>query len=94
MPGVNPLVPVTVVAGYLGAGKTTLLNALLSAGHGKRLAVLVNDFGSVNIDIDLIVAHDGNTISLDNGCVCCSIADSLGDALDEVLALEPLPTGS
>ena len=85
------LVPVTVVAGYLGAGKTTLINELLAHNHGKRLAVLVNDFGAVNIDAVLIADHDGQTISLKNGCVCCSIADELGDALDRVLALEPAP---
>ena len=85
------LVPVTVVAGYLGAGKTTLINELLRHDHGRRLAVLVNDFGAVNIDAALIADHDGQTISLKNGCVCCSIADELGDALDRVLALEPAP---
>jgi G3E family GTPase len=85
------LVPVTVVAGYLGAGKTTLINELLALKHGRRLAVLVNDFGAVNIDAALIAEHRGRTISLTNGCVCCSIADELGDALDEVLALEPVP---
>ena len=85
------LVPVTVVAGYLGAGKTTLINELLAHNHGRRLAVLVNDFGAVNIDAALIADHNGQTISLKNGCVCCSIADELGDALDRVLALEPAP---
>lgn len=85
------LVPVTVVGGYLGAGKTTLINSLLAGDHGRRLAVLVNDFGAVNIDVDLIVEHDGATISLANGCVCCSIADSLGETLDQVLALEQVP---
>ena len=85
------LVPVTVVAGYLGAGKTTMINELLAHDHGQRLAVLVNDFGAVNIDAALIAGHDGQTISLKNGCVCCSIADELGDALDRVLALEPAP---
>ena len=85
------LVPVTVVAGYLGAGKTTLINELLAQRHGRRLAVLVNDFGAVNIDAALIAEHTGRTISLRNGCVCCSIADELGDALDRVLASEPAP---
>ena len=81
----------TVVAGYLGAGKTTTINELLAHNHSRRLAVLVNDFGAVNIDAALIAEHDGQTISLKNGCVCCSIADELGDALDRVLALEPAP---
>ena len=85
------LVPVTVLGGYLGAGKTTLVNNLLTNNHGRRLAVLVNDFGAVDIDVDLIVSHDGDTISLKNGCVCCSISDALGESLDRVLALDPQP---
>lgn len=85
------LVPVTIVGGYLGAGKTTLINQLLAGDHGRRVAVLVNDFGSVNIDADLITSHDGETISLANGCVCCSIADALGEGLDRVLNFEPRP---
>ena len=87
----HDLVPVTVIAGYLGAGKTTLINELLAHDHGRRLAVLINDFGAVNIDAALIADHDGQTISLKNGCVCCSIADELGDALDRVFALKPAP---
>ncbi len=85
------MIPVTVIGGYLGAGKTTLINRLLASDHGRRLAVLVNDFGDINIDAELITAHDGETISLANGCVCCTIADALGDALDRVLALEVAP---
>ncbi|NQW53189.1 MAG: GTP-binding protein [Rhodospirillales bacterium] len=73
--------PVTVVGGYLGAGKTTLLNRLLADTQGRRLAVLVNDFGAVNIDAGLIANRDGETISLVNGCVCCSIGDNLGMTL-------------
>lgn len=71
-------IPVTVIGGYLGSGKTTLLNTLLRGTHGLRLAVLVNDFGSINIDADLIAAHRGDTISLTNGCICCSLQDNLG----------------
>ncbi len=88
------MIPVTVIGGYLGAGKTTLINGLLSAEAdtlGRRLAVLVNDFGAINIDAKLITAHDGDTISLANGCVCCTIADALGDALDKVLAMPAPP---
>ena len=77
-------IPVTVIGGYLGAGKTTLLNRLLSEARGVKLAVLVNDFGSVNIDATLIAGRDGETISLANGCVCCSIGDNLGLALHEL----------
>lgn len=85
------MIPVTIIAGYLGAGKTTLINALLGGRHGRRLAVLVNDFGAINIDKELIVGHEGDTIALSNGCVCCSIRDALGDALDAVTALRPQP---
>lgn len=73
--------PATLISGYLGAGKTTLVNRLLSGSHGRRLAVLVNDFGAVNIDAALVVAHDDQTISLANGCICCAITDDLGAAL-------------
>ncbi len=73
--------PLTVIGGYLGAGKTTLINRLLADPGDRRIAVLVNDFGAVNIDAELIVAQDGDTISLANGCVCCSFADGLAMAL-------------
>ncbi|ETW98410.1 MAG: hypothetical protein ETSY1_18870 [Candidatus Entotheonella factor] len=84
-----PALPVTVIGGYLGAGKTTLLNRLLRVQDGRRIAVLVNDFGEINIDAALIENRDGRTIGLANGCVCCSIADDLGGALDRVAALSP-----
>lgn len=86
-----PPIPVTIVGGYLGAGKTTLINALLAGGHGLRLAVLVNDFGAVNIDAGLIARHDGETVALTNGCICCSIAGDLGTALRSMAAAEPRP---
>lgn len=76
--------PVTVVGGFLGAGKTTFLNHLLKAG-GARYAVLVNDFGAVNIDASLIAAHDGTTMTLTNGCVCCSIGGGFIETLGKVL---------
>ncbi len=77
-------IPVTVIGGYLGAGKTTLLNRLLADPQGVRCAVVVNDFGSVNIDAALIANRDGETISLTNGCVCCSIGDNLALALHDL----------
>jgi len=77
--------PFTVIGGFLGAGKTTLLNRLLRAADGRRFAVLVNDFGAIDIDSRLVVAHGGDTISLANGCICCSIGDSLVMALIRVL---------
>ena len=86
-----PAIPVTVIGGYLGAGKTTCLNALLAADHGLRLAVLVNDFGAVNIDAGLIAEHGGDTVALTNGCVCCAIADDLGAALLAQVRRDPPP---
>lgn len=80
-----PRLPLTVIGGFLGAGKTTLLNRWLREAGGQRLAVLVNDFGALNIDAELIAANTGETISLSNGCVCCQIGDDLSGALIRVL---------
>ena len=77
--------PLTVIGGFLGAGKTTLLNHLLRSSSGRRIAVLVNDFGALNIDAELVAANAGDTIALANGCVCCSIGDDLSHALARVL---------
>lgn len=84
-------IPLTVVGGYLGAGKTTLLNHLLRTAAGRRYAVLVNDFGNLNIDAALIQAEDGALMRLENGCVCCTIAGGLATALHAVAQLEPRP---
>lgn len=85
--------PFTLVGGYLGAGKTTVVNRLLVESAGRRLVVLVNDVGEINVDARLVAEHDGETLELTNGCVCCSIADDLGPALERVrrLAAGPAP---
>ena len=81
--------PLTVIGGFLGAGKTTLLNHWLRHAGGRRLAVLVNDFGALNIDAALIAASGADSIALSNGCVCCQIGDDLSLALIGLLQLQP-----
>lgn len=81
----------TVIGGYLGAGKTTLLNRILSGEHGIRFALIINDFGAINIDADLIESETDSQINLTNGCVCCSITDGLHEALEQFLNAESKP---
>jgi G3E family GTPase len=69
--------PVTVLTGYLGAGKTTLLNRILTEDHGKRYAVIVNEFGDVGIDNDLVVDADEEVFEMNNGCICCTVRGDL-----------------
>ena len=78
-------VPVTLLTGFLGSGKTTLLNRILTGQHGLRVGVLVNDFGAINIDAELVDGIEENTISLTNGCVCCEIRDDLVNSLEQLL---------
>ena len=73
----NAKTPVTVLTGYLGAGKTTLLNRILTEDHGKRYAVIVNEFGEVGIDNELIVGADEEVFEMNNGCVCCTVRGDL-----------------
>ena len=81
---------VSVIGGYLGVGKTTLVNHILR-NASERIAVLVNDFGDINIDKDLIDASDDSTISLTNGCICCSLVDGFAAALEAVASFRPPP---
>ena len=86
---VNPApIPVTVVAGFLGAGKTTMINHILHGDHGRRIAVVVNDFGSINIDAELISDVGEGMVSLANGCICCVIRS---DLISAVLKLADRP---
>ena len=83
--------PLTIIGGYLGAGKTTLVNHLLRHADGLRLAVLVNEFGALPIDEDLIEAQDDAIISIAGGCVCCSYGNDLTLALMDMTTLDPPP---
>ena len=78
-------IPITILTGFLGAGKTTLMNRILNDTHGLQIAVLVNDFGSINIDAELIVGVEDDMISLANGCVCCQIRDDLLETVEELI---------
>src|SRR5437868_10548816 len=78
-------IPVTVLAGYLGAGKTTLLNRVLSEPHGQKYAVIVNEFGEVGIDNDLIVGADEEIFEMNNGCVCCTVRGDLVRIIDGLM---------
>ncbi|MCX7567431.1 GTP-binding protein [Sulfitobacter sp. F26169L] len=83
--------PVTILSGYLGAGKTTLVNQMLRQADGKRLAIMVNEFGDLPIDADLIEAEGDDMIALAGGCVCCSYGDDLMAALTQMAAMQPPP---
>lgn len=84
-------IPTTLLTGFLGAGKTTLLQRLLADPQGTRFGVLVNDFGAINIDAELVAETDGERVSLANGCVCCTIRDDLVEAVQRLLASDPPP---
>lgn len=84
--GASVRIPLTVVGGFLGSGKTTLLNYILRNAGGRRFAVIVNDFGAINIDAKLVVSVEGETIALTNGCICCVIRDDLVAAVLKLCA--------
>ncbi len=73
----DPQIPVTVLTGFLGAGKTTLLNRVLTENHGKKYAVIVNEFGEIGIDNDLVVGADEEVFEMNNGCICCTVRGDL-----------------
>src|ERR671923_838594 len=78
-------IPVTVLTGYLGAGKTTLLNRILSEPHGKKYAVIVNEFGEIGIDNDLVVGADEEVFEMNNGCICCTVRGDLIRIIDGLM---------
>src|ERR1700680_352803 len=88
-------VPCTIVAGFLGAGKTTMIRNLLANADGRRLAVIVNEFGDIGIDGEILkgcgdaACPEENIVELANGCLCCTVADEFVPALDTILAREP-----
>ncbi len=84
-------VPILLVAGFLGAGKTTVVNHLLAHAGGRRIAAVVNDFGAINIDAELIAGASDGVISLANGCICCSLEGDLLRTLAAILRRDPRP---
>ena len=87
-------IPMVVLGGWLGAGKTTMINRLLRVAGDERIAVVVNDIGEVNLDAELIAARDGDTVELTNGCVCCSIGDSLAMTLRDLVLRDQITDDS
>ncbi|WVX13440.1 GTP-binding protein [Paenibacillus peoriae] len=81
----DPRIPVTIITGFLGAGKTTLLNHILKTNHGYKIAVIVNEFGEVGIDNELIVESREEIIEMNNGCICCTVLSDLVDILENLL---------
>ena len=84
-------VPILLVAGFLGAGKTTVVNHLLAHAEGRRIAAVVNDFGAINIDAELITGASDGVVSLNNGCICCSLEGDLLRTLAALLRRDPRP---
>ena len=83
------MIELTVIGGYLGAGKTTLLNEILDRQDGERVAVIVNDFGTINIDAEIIGSVDGRAWEIANGCICCDLSDGMAAAIESIRNAEP-----
>lgn len=83
-----PIIRVSVISGFLGSGKTTLLNRILNGDHGLKIAVMVNDFGEINIDANLIVSASQNITSLANGCICCTVESDLIEQLEKLCKMQ------
>lgn len=91
MPGLTVSVPILLVAGFLGAGKTTVVNHLLAHAEGRRIAAVINDFGAINIDAELLAGASDGVVSLANGCICCSLEGDLLRTLAAILRRSPRP---
>lgn len=87
----EPSVPLTLLTGFLGAGKTTVLNRILAGDHGLRIAVMINDFGDLDIDETLVAGRSEGTLRLTNGCICCSLKEGLVTAVMDVLHRDERP---
>jgi G3E family GTPase len=81
----DPRVPVTILTGFLGAGKTTLLNRILTEQHGRRIAVIENEFGEVGVDQELMLGADEEIFELNNGCICCTVGAGLIQLLSSLV---------
>lgn len=91
MTQIDERIPVTVLTGALGSGKTTLLNYILQENHGLKVAVIVNEFGEISIDHQLVVGTDEEIVELSNGCICCSVRNDLEDAVQKILNRDDRP---
>lgn len=83
------MIELTVIGGYLGSGKTTLLNDVLNRQDGERTAVIVNDFGAVNIDAEILGSRNGRTMEISNGCICCDLSDGMAAAIENIRTATP-----
>lgn len=86
------MIELSVIGGYLGSGKTTLLNEILDRTDGERIAVIVNDFGTINIDAQLIGTNQGRTWEIANGCICCDLSDGMAAAIESIRTATPTVT--